>query len=204
MKRMKCLLIMMLLLMLTACGSKETEGSDVLDEQTAVEKEEAATEEESVSEDVPSENTEPVKLFGTFTAQTLEGEEVTEEIFAEADLTMVNIWGTFCGPCIAEMPDLGEISREYADRGFQIVGMLCDVMEPGDETALQIVDETKADYTHLVASEDLTRNALQYVSSVPTTVFLDKEGNVVGEIYSGSRDKTTWELLINQCLAEVK
>ena len=77
-------------------------------------------------------------------------------------------------------------------------------MEPGDETAIEIVEETKADYTHLIASEDLTMNALQYVSSVPTTVFVDKEGYVVGEIYSGARDKTTWELIINQYLAEVK
>ena len=147
---------------------------------------------------------EPVMLFGRFDSQTLEGEEVTEEIFANADLTMVNIWGTFCGPCIAEMPDLGELSREYKDKGFQVVGMLCDVVEPGDETALEIVGETKADYTHLIASEDLTLNALQYISSVPTTVFVDKEGYAVGEIYSGARDKTTWELLINQYLAEVK
>jgi hypothetical protein len=102
------------------------------------------------------------------------------------------------------MPDLGEISREYKDRGFQIVGMVCDVMEPGNETALEIVSETKADYTHVVASEDLTMNALQYVSSVPTTVFLDKEGDVVGEVYSGARDKASWELIINQYLAEVK
>ena len=47
-------------------------------------------------------------------------------------------------------------------------------------------------------------NALQYVSSVPTTVFLDKNGSVVGEVYAGARDKETWELIINQYLAEVK
>lgn len=188
MKKMKCLaLLLMTALLFTACGKSE----EVVEENT-----ESVEAEEKVQE--------PVKLFGVFDTQTLEGEAVTEEIFAEADLTMVNIWGTFCGPCIEEMPDLGEISREYKDKGFQIVGMVCDVTEPGDETALQIVGETKADYTHVVASEDLTMNALQYVSSVPTTVFLDKEGNVVGEVYSGARDKTTWELIINQCLAEVK
>lgn len=186
MKKMKYLaFLLMTVLLLAACGKSEE----------AVEAEEI-TEEENVQE--------PVKLFGVFDTQTLDGELVTEEIWGEADLTMVNIWGTFCGPCIAEMPDLGEISREYADRGFQIVGMVCDVKEPGNETALEIVSETKADYTHVIASEDLTMNALQYVSSVPTTVFLDKEGDVVGEVYSGARDKASWELIINQYLAEVK
>ena len=192
MKKMKYLLLtLVLIFMLAACGSKEESNDAELVEST-----------EDTSED--SLDKEPVNLFGNFTSQTLEGEEVTDEIFAQADLTMVNIWGTFCGPCIAEMPDLGEISREYKDKGVQIVGILCDVMEPGAETALEIVGETKADYTHLIASEDLTMNVLQYVSSVPTTAFVDKEGNMVGEIYAGSRSKTEWELIINQYLAEVK
>ena len=183
MKKMKYILLLLaMMLTLAACGKTATEEAEV-------------PEETDVSE-------EANVLFGHFSSQTLEGEEVTEEIFANADLTMVNIWGTFCGPCIAEMPDLGELSLEYADKGFQIIGVLCDVMEPGDETALEIVEETKADYTHLIASEDLTMNVLQYVSSVPTTVFIDKDGYVVGEVYSGARDKTTWELIINQKLVE--
>lgn len=211
MKKMKYLLLtLVLMLMLAACGSKEENNDSELVEMTGESTEDTSEDSmdkapgEESDEGASAENAEPVKLFGTFTSKTLEGEEVTDEIFAQADLTMVNIWGTFCGPCIAEMPDLGDISREYADKGFQIVGILCDVMEPGDETALEIVGETKADYTHLIASDDLTMNVLQYVSSVPTTAFIDKEGNVVGEVYAGSRSKTEWELIINQYLAEVK
>lgn len=196
MKKLKYLaLVLIAVLALAACGKSE----EAEEENT-----ESVEVEETTEEEAEEQVQEPVKLFGVFDTQTLEGEPVTEEIFGEADLTMVNIWGTFCGPCIEEMPYLGELSREYADRGFQIVGMVCDVTEAGNETALQIVEETKADYTNVIASEDLMMNALQYVSSVPTTVFLDKEGNVVGEVYSGARDKTTWELIINQCLAEVK
>lgn len=192
MRIVKCLLIAMMALMITACGGKEEEAA--VSENKAV---------EETTQDT-AENQEPVKLFGVFDSQTLDGEEVTEEIFAEADLTMVNIWGTFCNPCIMEMPDLGELSREYAEKGFQIVGLVSDVMEPGDETAMEIVKETKADYRHLIASEDLINNVLRYVSSVPTTVFVDREGNVVGEVYSGMRDKETWELIITQCLVEVQ
>lgn len=188
MKKIKGLLIMMMLLVLTACGSNQTEEVDTVETQETEEREEK----------------EEVKIFGVFDSQTLDGEKVTEDIFSEAELTMVNIWGTFCGPCISEMPDLGEISREYADKGFQIIGLLSDVNEPGDETALQIVNETKADYRHIVASEDLIINVLQYVSAVPTTIFVDEEGNMVGQIYSGSRDKESWELIINQCLVEVR
>ena len=197
MKKMKyILLVLMMALAMMSCGKAEKEETERTEDITADVPEDAADEEKA--------DAEPVMLFGHFDAKTLDGEEVTEEIFANADLTMVNIWGTFCGPCIEEMPYLGEISREYEEKGFQMVGILCDVFEPGDETALEIVNETKADYMHLVASEDLTENVLQYVSSVPTTVFIDKDGYLVGEVYAGARDKTTWELIINQYLPEVQ
>lgn len=143
-------------------------------------------------------------VFGTFVSQTVDGTEVTQDIFAEADLTMVNIWGTFCGPCIAEMPELGELSREYEGSGVRIIGMLCDVYEPGDEEALEIIEATEADYMHIVASDDLMKGNLGAVQAVPTTVFVDKEGKQVGKAYSGATDKETWKQRIEELREEVQ
>ena len=143
-------------------------------------------------------------VFGDFKAQTIDGTEVDQEIFADADLTMVNIWGTFCGPCIREMPDLGVISRNYADKKVKIVGIISDVAEPNDESALSIIEQTKADYMHLVASEDLVNNYLSLVQVVPTTVFVDSEGKMVGKVYSGSKTRDKWEEIIDSSLETVK
>lgn len=142
-------------------------------------------------------------IFGNFETVTLEGETVTQDIFAEADLNMVNIWGTFCGPCIREMPELGELSDEYADEGVQIIGMLTDVTDPEDETAHLIVDETGADYTHLVLSQDLVDNYLSQVQAVPTTVFVDGEGNQIGEVYTGARSKEDWSAIVDELLGAI-
>lgn len=142
--------------------------------------------------------------FGNFKSETLAGEEITQEVFTRADLTMVNIWGTFCGPCIKEMPELGELSREYADQGLQIIGLLCDVEEAGDETALEIVETTQADYQHIVASKGLQLGILGKVYAVPTTIFVDQEGYQVGEVYSGARDKGEWTAIIEEMLEEVE
>lgn len=186
------LLILLMIFSLAACGEKNIQESET-------------TSDEAVSETESNQDSkEGYKVFGDFSTKTLEGEEVTQDIFKEADLTMVNIWGTFCSPCINEMPDLGEISREYEEKGFRIVGMLCDVTEPGDETALDIIEETGADYMHVVASEDLVNGILQYVSSVPTTIFVDKDGNMVGDPQMGSRDKESWEIVINNYLTGVQ
>ncbi|WP_243117576.1 TlpA family protein disulfide reductase [Extibacter muris] len=143
------------------------------------------------------------KEFGTFESETLEGEAVSDDIFSKADLTMVNIWGTFCGPCIREMPDLGELSREYADKGVQVVGIVSDVGEAKNEKAEEIVSTTKADYTHIVASQDLMSGILGSVNVVPTTIFVDKEGKQVGDVYSGARDKAEWAGIIDKLLGEI-
>lgn len=185
------ILWLMAAMLLAACGTKQ--------------REETAKLQEASSETQKTEkSTKSVKPFGEFKSMTLSGEEVTQEVFAQADLTMVNIWGTFCSPCINEMPDLGELSRDYADQGFQMIGMLCDVEEPSDETALKIVDTTQADYMHIVASEDLTNGILSQVYAVPTTIFVDKDGKQVGEAYSGAQDKTAWKLIIEKMLVEAQ
>lgn len=176
---------------LTACGkTNQSEAND------------ADNSNQSQSEEENKDDSQ--KIFGEFSTWNLEGEVVTQEIFEQKSLTMVNIWGTFCGPCISEMPGIGELNREYGNRDFQVVGMLCDVYEAGDETALQIVNETQADYQHLIVSQDLAHGILSQVTSVPLTVFLDSEGNMVGEVYMGARDKETWKLIIEQLLVQVQ
>lgn len=166
----------------------------------------AETAQKSAETEQPQKNeeeTDEEKIFGEFETITLEGEEVNQEIFAEADLNMVNIWATYCGPCIREMPDLGTISREYAEQGFQIIGIISDVAEAKDEDAEAIVSYTQADYTHLLLSWDLLQNYVDQVQVVPTTVFVDGEGKQVGEVYAGSRTEEEWKEIIDELLQEL-
>ena len=58
-------------------------------------------------------------VFESFTAQDLDGNQVDETIFEDAELTMINVWGTFCTPCLEEMPDLAELNREYQEKGVR-------------------------------------------------------------------------------------
>ena len=41
---------------------------------------------------------------------------------------MINVWGTDCGPCIQEMPDLAALHEAYADKGVQVVGLVSDAL----------------------------------------------------------------------------
>lgn len=196
-KRIKLVtaLTLSMALLLAACGAKEEkEDSQKADSGKTAES----------TENTENKGKNSDKVFGTFQSVTLEGEDVSETIFAQADLTMVNIWGTFCGPCIREMPDLGELNREYEDKGMKIVGLISDVGEAKDEKAEEIISTTKADYTHIVASRDLATGILSKVSVVPTTIFVDKEGSQVGEVYSGARSKDDWQIIVDELLEEVQ
>lgn len=149
--------------------------------------------------------------FSNFTATDIDGNKVDESIFSGYDLTMVNLWGTFCSPCIREMPDLGEINRDYGGKDVQIVGIMMDVLnqdlsvsEEQIETAREIIDKTKADYIHLIPSMDLLMAGVGSVQSIPFTFFVDKDGTIVGKTYSGSKSKSKWESIIKDTLKEVQ
>ena len=102
---------------------------------------------------------------------------------------MVNLWGTFCGPCINEMPHLGEISKEYADKGVAVVGILVDVtdndgnvFEPQYNNALDIVAQTKVEYVNIIPSKELM---LKKVASVSSKVS-DVVGNFATKLEAAS------------------
>lgn len=154
------------------------------------------------------ENASP--SLSSFQTVDLEGNTVTQSLFADHKLTMINIWATFCGPCIREMPELGELAEEYADKGVQIVGIVSDVITSIDtvsadnmQTALDIVEQTGADYPHLLPSRDLLAAKLSEVYSVPETIFVDKDGRLVGDSYVGSRSKEDWASILDGLLGEV-
>ncbi len=138
------------------------------------------------------------------------GQQVTQEVFASADITMLNVWGTYCSPCIREMPDLGAINREYADKGFQIVGIVIDGYSSDEEKfkeqlsmARAIADYTQADYPHLLPiSIEMNEAYLSAIQVVPTTFFVDSKGNILGKSYEGSRTKDSWLEVIDGVLSE--
>jgi len=157
---------------------------------------------------------DPLDKEGTlssFTTFDLYGRLVEESVFADKKLTMINIWATFCGPCLNELPDLGEISREYADRDFQIIGIAVDTTDNKGlysitqiDTAKGIVQTTDSGFLHLLPSESLNEAKLNGVMSVPETIFVDAQGNLVGKSYIGSRSGEEWKQIIDQLLADME
>lgn len=198
----KSLILLLALLMLSGCGNSagttpNTDSSAPSSSQT-----DDAQSNDSAASESSDDSAETFQL--TFTAKDLDGNEVDQSVFANAKLTMMNIWATFCGPCINEMPELGELAAE-GGTDYQIIGVCADLNGTEDmlEDAKEIVSQTKANYLHLQPSEDLYP-VLTASSSVPVTFFFDSEGKLVGKGILGAQDKDTWSQVISERLEMVE
>ena len=189
------LALLMLLLLLCGCAGN----SDELPVEPAPKTD--TTSQPSASGSSSSEE-DPSPIFITFEGTDLEGNTVTQEVFTQSKLTMVNVWATYCNPCLREMPGLGELAAEYDKEEFQIIGIVSDVWEGEDQTLVEsLVQETGAAYPHLLANDSISQAILTSVSGVPTTFFFDEEGAYLGGV-AGSAEKSTWEELIHELLEE--
>ena len=166
----------MLCLGLWACSSSEdssSEGSSSSDSS-------GTTKQES------SENGFPVNM-PEFSTTDMDGNKVTNDIFADYDLTVVNFWATYCNPCIDELPELAEWKKELPDN-VNLIGLLVDVDEKGSDQyklAEKIIKETGADYQHLIATEEFD-DMISNLVGVPTTFFVDSTGKIIGEPFAGA------------------
>lgn len=165
-----------------------------------------ATDENGVTVQAP-----PKGVLSSFSSDDIDGNPVNADIFTGKKLTMINIWATYCGPCISEMPELGELAKEYADKGVQIIGIPCDIVDRKGvisqnllNEAREIINTTGADYLHIVPSESLNTAILDAVYAVPETLFVDENGAKIGGSYVGARSKAEWRDIIEQLLAHMQ
>ena len=147
----------------------------------------------------------------TFSSVDLNGNTVTDKLFTENKITMVNIWGTFCPPCIREMPDLGKLANANKANDVEIVGIPIDIIDGNGNLLTQenrdaklIIKKTGADYVHVVPTVDMLYGFLRNVQAVPTTIFVDSNGKQIGEVYLGARSRKDWQKIIDDLLAAQK
>jgi thiol-disulfide isomerase/thioredoxin len=141
----------------------------------------------------------------TFDAKDLEGNAVTSDLFSKNKVTLINIWGTFCGPCIAEMPDLQALSEEMKDQGVGVLGIICDTADENYnedqniiDLAKQIVSEKGVAYQNLIWNKELSD--LLPIVAVPTTILVDSEGNILGDASVGGKGKDEYRQMVEAAL----
>ena len=122
--------------------------------------------------------------FPEFSETDTEGNAVTNEIFADYDVTIVNFWNNGCGTCIEEMPELEEYYQEFKEKNINLIGVASDSGESEEqlETAREILAQKGVTYTNLSPDPDnaLYHDFISQLAGYPTTYVIDSEGNIVG------------------------
>jgi thiol-disulfide isomerase/thioredoxin len=163
-----------------------------------------------------SANTDEVKVYPLIPASfaSTEFEILDGTKFKIADkkgkVLLLNIWGIWCGPCIAEMPHLVEIYEKHKDNGLEVIGL-----NMGDENGNpENVDKIKAfvtkfepKLTYPIAISNRAATAqfqgMTGKNVVPQTMLIDRENKLRGIFIGGGRGVlNTMKQTVDKTMAE--
>jgi len=137
----------------------------------------------------------------SFETTDLDGNAVSSaDLFKDNQITMVNLWGTWCHNCVGEMAELAEIHTRLQEKGCGIVGVEWE-REPIDtmtDSIKAFLEEKGTNYPNVIIPQN---NAIfDQVTGFPTTFFVDSEGKILTIPISGAKVgeyERTVELLLN-------
>lgn len=181
--------------------SKDIETIRGIEEEIAkLEKESAASES---SDNASSKSDESTGVFKGFKGKDLDGNDVDDSLFAKNKVTVVNFWFSGCKPCVGELSKLNELNEKLKEMGGEVVGINTDTLdnnEAGIKEAKEILKAQGASYKNLTFDSNSTVG--KYAGNImafPTTVLVDKDGNIVGEPFMGGiDDQSNYDQLIKQ------
>ena len=181
--------------------SKDIETIRGIEEEIAkLEKESAASES---SDNASSKSDESTGVFKGFKGKDLDGNDVDDSLFAKNKVTVVNFWFSGCKPCVGELSKLNELNEKLKEMGGEVVGINTDTLdnnEAGIKEAKEILKAQGASYKNLTFDSNSTVG--KYAGNImafPTTVLVDKDGNIVGEPFMGGiDDQSNYDQLMKQ------
>jgi thiol-disulfide isomerase/thioredoxin len=144
------------------------------------------------------------ETFPDFSSRTLDGASITQSVFSGKKLTMVNMWATWCPPCVAEMPELARLGKSMPE-GAQLVGIVFDVTTEDDSeksAADRILKSADANFTQIMYDSSMY-NYLSTVEAIPTTIFVDAKGNILGEPMVGADSEANYREAIETTLKQL-
>ncbi len=121
----------------------------------------------------PASSNSRMEAAPDFTLMNRSGEMVSLNDF-RGQVVLINFWATWCAPCRKEMPFLEQIYQRYERLGVTLLGVN---VEDGPEEAKAFLKETPVSFPVLF-DMDKTVSSLYGVEAMPTTILVDRQGNV--------------------------
>ena len=155
------------------------------------------------SDSASSKTDESTDVFHDFKGKDLDGNAVDDSLFANNKVTVVNFWFSGCKPCVGELSKLNELNETLKEMGGEVVGINTDTLDDnqdGIKEAKEIMKAQGASYKNLTFDSDSTVG--KYAGNImafPTTILVDKDGNIVGKpLMGGIDDQSNYAQLMKQ------
>lgn len=132
----------------------------------------------------------------TLKSRTGENLKLSEQ---HGTVVMINFWASWCGPCRKEMPIIDALYKKYSKYGFTVFGVNVDDKE---KNAIRTLKKIPVDFPILFNPENSIAE-LYGVSAMPTTIFIDRNGNK-RYIHAGYKEgeEVIYEKIIKKLIRE--
>lgn len=182
------IMAVIMVISLAGCGNKTTDKPSTEPQASASETTQASTSETAQAS--TSEATQ-ASAFPKFHGTDFDGNEVDETIFSKNEVTLLNFWFNGCSACVNEMPGLEKLNKQLKEKGAELIGV--NVLTAEDDEALKeakdILSKQGVTYRNISIAKD--SEAMDYITKIfgfPTTVMVDKNGNMIGDPIVGAID----------------
>ena len=142
--------------------------------------------------------------FPSFKGKDFDGNDVDESLFSKNEATLVNFWFNGCSACVNEMPALEKFSKKLKEQGAELVGINAGTAsdEKGLAEAKDILSKQGVTYRNLILPQD--HEYVRKIFSFPTTVIVDKNGNIIGDPIVGAIEDEKKQEEILKVIEQVK
>ena len=157
----------------------------------------------SASSDTQDSSNSDASPFKNFSGKDFDGNAVDGSLFSNNAVTVINFWFNGCKPCVAELSKLNELNDTIQSMGGKVIGINTETFD-GNETAIKeassILESQGAKYRNF--SIDSDSDVGKYASDImafPTTILVDRNGNIVGDpMLGGIDDQANYDALMKQ------
>ena len=125
-----------------------------------------------------------------FTFPGLDGKMVSLSAF-RGNVVLVNIWATWCPPCVDEMPSMEKLYKELKDENFEILAVSIDAL--GEKAVAPFMKKYNLNFPALMDT-DGTIKTLYQTTGVPESFIVNQEGILIKKII-GPRDWAAPEVI---------